>query len=47
MKLYMSENQLRLVGKSWQIRAKLRELARSPITLQQLLSQSKKKSKMS
>ncbi|MBE3555343.1 MAG: Z-ring formation inhibitor MciZ [Thermicanus sp.] len=37
MKIYTDEKSLLLVGKAWQIRAKLRELSRTPITLHQFL----------
>ncbi|GAB7386188.1 hypothetical protein BSNK01_00230 [Bacillaceae bacterium] len=37
MKTYYGPNRLRLVGKAWQIRAKLRRLARHPLTVKALL----------
>jgi hypothetical protein len=38
MKLYYHSNSLRLVGKAWEIRAKLKELKTDrPITLQEYL----------
>lgn len=41
MKMYMNDNCLRLVGKSWQIKAKLKELSKSPLTVHQYLQLSK------
>ncbi len=37
VKIYTGEKSLRMVGKAWQVRAKLRELSRIPITLHQFL----------
>ncbi|GAA4709627.1 Z-ring formation inhibitor MciZ [Brevibacillus fulvus] len=37
MKTYTSSEQLRLVGKAWEIRAMLRQWAKQPITLQEWL----------
>lgn len=37
MKTYIGPNQLRLVGKVWEIRAALRNLTQHPITLQEFL----------
>ncbi len=41
MKVYMDQNCLRMVGKSWQIKAKLKELSYSTLTVQQFLQFSK------
>lgn len=41
MKMYMNHKSLKLVGKSWQVRAKLKELSRSKLTVQQFLQYSK------
>jgi hypothetical protein len=43
MKIYMDDRHLRMVGKSWQIRAKLKELSRSSLTVQQFLQMGKEK----
>lgn len=37
MKTYISEHHLRIVGKSWEVRAKIRELAKTGLTVQQFL----------
>lgn len=37
MKLYFSENRLRMVGKAWEIQAKLKELKQLTIPLQDYL----------
>ncbi|MBO8170605.1 MAG: Z-ring formation inhibitor MciZ [Bacillaceae bacterium] len=39
MKAYYHFNQLRLVGKGWEIKNKLREWARHPMTLKSFLDQ--------
>ncbi|WP_369414741.1 Z-ring formation inhibitor MciZ [Collibacillus ludicampi] len=40
MKIYTSNQQIRLVGKGWQIRAYLRQFKNSKTTLQKYLSMS-------
>jgi len=37
MKVLRNELQLRIVGKGWQVKAKLRELSKSNITLKEYL----------
>ena len=39
MKIYCAENGLRIAGKCWEVRAKLRQLATSPLTVQEWLNQ--------
>ncbi|WP_339062566.1 Z-ring formation inhibitor MciZ [Tepidibacillus marianensis] len=38
MKVVRTENQLKMVGKVWEIRAKLRELSTSSLTVSEYLS---------
>lgn len=42
MKTYISDTCLRIVGKSWEVRAKMRELAKTGLTVQQFLERHKK-----
>lgn len=37
MKVIRTKNQLKMVGKAWEIRSKLREFSKSNITLQEYL----------
>ncbi|TCS84071.1 Z-ring formation inhibitor MciZ [Tepidibacillus fermentans] len=38
MKVYRNQNQLRIIGKAWEIKAKLRELSQSTLTVKEYLS---------
>ncbi|CAM3122047.1 Z-ring formation inhibitor MciZ [Paenibacillus lupini] len=43
MKQYLTHNELRLVGKAWEIQSQLRKLSRLDIPLNKLLSPQKTK----
>lgn len=43
MKTYIDDHRLRIVGKSWEVRAKIRELAKTGLTVQQFIELQQKR----